>query len=319
MSRDWQKVWVLAWLRHYRDEARRLKDMERVATLYPEEAASWFMRMAQANQAEGWRELWYHYGLEVPRLWEPSKPRVVYPERVSRILTDERRFYATLIEYVRWESCMRWMVHEGIKAEQSGDDLSIAVCKGFLEAHYLAHDVAALVGAQINRDRVREALAVRLAGLVAAGTSLSRNKRLKNMLSADGDSPFERLLEELPGAVFLEWGNMRPDAPIGEFANRVLTRVGKDVVLERRDKLADESPDLLVDDTPNSLEEFAAREDLRETMEAAHLAERERQVMELVLLQRTGAEIADALGISEGSVKTLRFRAKKKLRRAAGL
>ena len=158
---------------------------------------------------------------------------------------------------------------------------------------------------------------------VAIGTSLQVNSRLKQSLREVNDSPLSRLLEELPGAVRVELEDLvkEQDSP-GALVRRVALQLehqgSQSANLQRQGKLAsDQTSELSADEL--MLEEFLVKEELRAVLDSAGLSEREYQVLELMLKDRTEGESAETLGLSTGSVKRLRYRVRTKLKEAAGL
>ncbi len=317
-------------VREHHDEEKRLRLLEQVAKRNPALAATYCVQFAQGEEEFTRNELLRRYGVEVGHFRGPEVTTQKHPERAPKTLRQRWWYVGMHLDHIRWHSCLLGMLFAAEKAHRAGKDYDLAVCAAFLEAQRQAFDLPAIVDHREEHPVIREMLIALLGGRVVARTSLSRNKRLRNALSSHGDPAFDRFLKELPAAVLLEWDkeleSFRSGARSGPsyvaFSKRVIHSIAKEgsetVALEGRNKLADKAPTSLTDGGPSGLDEFAAREELRATMEAAHLAERERQVMELMLPERTVAEIAEALGISEGSVKTLRSRARKKMRKAAG-
>ncbi len=315
---------IRASLRAYRVEENKLRELERIASRHPDRAAPILVRFAQTEEESARRDL-RRYGLEVAHLRGPDETRLVQPECAPRSPRDRLIYWTTLIEHARWEACLVGMLQAAAHADQAGKDPDAAVCATFLKALRLARDLPVLISSPEEQDPLtREMITALLAGRVAASTSISLSTRLKNAVSTEVGSPFEKLLRELPGAVLMEWANFRGDDPAGgphvSFVNRVLDRVAsegrEEVGLDRPSDLTSSPFDLLAEDGPNELDEFAAREDLHALMEAAGLTRREQEVMELTYLRHTQPEIADMLGIGIGAVKTLQFRARERLREA---
>ena len=158
---------------------------------------------------------------------------------------------------------------------------------------------------------------------VAIGTSLQVNRRLRQSLKEVNDSPFSRLLEELPGTVRLELEDIveegkSPAALIRRVARQLERSGSQSAYLQGKGKLESDEASELSTDEP-MLDEFLAKEELYAIQNSAGLSEREYQVLELMLEGSTEGESAETLGLSTGSIKQLRYRARRKLREAAGL
>jgi DNA-directed RNA polymerase specialized sigma24 family protein len=157
---------------------------------------------------------------------------------------------------------------------------------------------------------------------VATKTSLQVNRRLKQSLKEESNSPFSKLIWELPGTVRIELEDLvREGEPPSALARRVAKHLeelgGQSAKLQRKGKLVEgESSDITTNES--MLEEFLAKEELEELRISSGLSERECQVLELMLAQYNGKEIAEKLEISQGSVKTYKRRLCEKLRQAAG-
>lgn len=161
--------------------------------------------------------------------------------------------------------------------------------------------------------------------LVRGRISLSRNKRLRDVLSESGD-PSQRLSEELPAAVMIEWMKDHPDGSppasvkaippgeIGSLTNRVARR------LERQ---ADEGDKIIgalrrVPGYLNEDEAFEIEEKLRNITKLAGLTPRERDIYELLLHPDVEeAEMPYILDLEPESVTKTKYRMMKKLRKAA--
>ncbi len=161
------------------------------------------------------------------------------------------------------------------------------------------------------------------AGWVGAQISLGRNQRLAHSLKEVSNSAFARLLQELPATTLIELDNLvREAAQPSELARRVARHLEKggnqSGYLQRRGKLVeDESSDAPMEEP--MLKEFLLKEQVHALRVSAKLSAREDQVLELMLKDYLDREIASRLGVDEGSVKTTKFRMRKKLKQAAGL
>jgi RNA polymerase sigma factor (sigma-70 family) len=174
-----------------------------------------------------------------------------------------------------------------------------------------------------NRITRQRAIA-ELAGWVASNISLSKNRRLEAVLDTGEGTPFQNLLQELPAATVVEWDDGRQPERFPNFVNLVTRRLevegSQAVLLRTRDKLADTSSEDATEHVSDehALEAFHLREELYAIESAAGLSQQEHQVIELLLRDYKQCDIADTLGVTEGTVKTVKYRAVKKLKRAAG-
>jgi RNA polymerase sigma factor (sigma-70 family) len=139
-------------------------------------------------------------------------------------------------------------------------------------------------------------------------------------------TPFENLLETLPGATYAEWNRDQLE-DLDDLVRRVARRLEKDEGIEvsklaHEGKLAAGNSD--AEDNEPELERFRAREAaarrLSELTRRARLSPRESEILDLRYRKRLGTrQIAEALGIAENTVYVHERNLKKKLREAADL
>ncbi len=203
-----------------------------------------------------------------------------------------------------------------------------AVCDAFLEA---SEQLPAIFAGKIQEKwggdpRTRHRAMASLTGWVAARISVAGYPRLRAALdNVQGSSAFDQFLQGIGGAVAIEWASLEEEEPLAVLVSRTALRLEKEgdeaTKLNRRGKLVGGELDsrLGTEETHLAgLEEFRMREELQAVQEAAKLSKRELQVIELALREQTNPAIAEKLGITVNSVKTIKQRAYKKLRNAAG-
>ncbi len=257
--------------------------------------------------------------------------RIVRPERMPSDIGEAICFTDALTEWVVWD--MAWVSIHKVANVSSGLDE---------EAFQEMHDVCLLgLVRMFGTSRIRLALSNSYAGKridevargeqsitwlaswVGAQISLGRNQRLAHSLKEVSNSAFARLLQELPATTLIELDNLvREAAQPSELARRVARHLEKggnqSGYLQRRGKLVeDESSDAPMEEP--MLKEFLLKEQVHALRVSAKLSAREDQVLELMLKDYLDREIASRLGVDEGSVKTTKFRMRKKLKQAAGL
>jgi RNA polymerase sigma factor (sigma-70 family) len=202
----------------------------------------------------------------------------------------------------------------------------LPVCEAFLEVSEQFPIIFAGVMQEKwgGHPRTRHWAAASLTGWVRSRISLSINPRLKAALEGiGGSSASEQILQELAGAVVTEWATLERGEPLSVLVTRAALRLEKEgdqaSRLDREGKLAEGEPDKQSGVHEQDLDEFMLREELRALKEAAKLSELEHQVLQLALEEdRSNNSIAEHLNLTVNSVKTLKKRARKKLRQAAG-
>ena len=168
----------------------------------------------------------------------------------------------------------------------------------------------------------REPEIIWFSGWIASQISLQRNQRLAHSLREASNSAFPRLLQELPATTLIELDNLIREAQqpskLVRRVTRHLEKAGSEAINHKPGKIV--HSDYLSDETmgKTTLEEFVAKEKLETLRASTKLSAREDQVLELMLKDLLDREIASKLGIEGGSVKTLKFRIRQKLKRAAG-
>jgi hypothetical protein len=199
-----------------------------------------------------------------------------------------------------------------------------AVCEAFLEISSQGPVIfAGGVQKKWGGDpRTRSMAASALVGWVASRISL-RYPRLRTALGdVKQSSPYEQLIEGLPGAVVIEWAALEREEPLAVLVSRTTHRLEKEgnqtSSLGFKGKLAAEGLDKGIGEGEPDLEEFAMREDLRTLEEAAKLTEQQRRILELTLDNQPDRTIAERLGLTVDAVKSSKKLARENMRRAAG-
>jgi RNA polymerase sigma factor (sigma-70 family) len=163
---------------------------------------------------------------------------------------------------------------------------------------------------------------VSLTGWVAARISLAVNPRLRAALdNVEGSSAFDQLLQGIAGATAIEWALLEREEPLAVLVTRAALRLEKEgdeaIKLNQRGKLGAGALDTRLGADEPDLEEFTLREELRTVRGVAKLSEREFQVLQLTLDKYPQRAIAEKLGVTEGAVKTVKHRARTKLKQVA--
>lgn len=193
---------------------------------------------------------------------------------------------------------------------------------------------------------MRKGVATVLAGGVGAQVSLAHNRRLRAVLSEEGGSARDRLLQELPAAVMHEWATPPGGVSVSTSGKRLvwatppsgysplLRRVAhllesggsEQGRLERVGKLAGEPPDVAGTEDED-LAEFERQETLRQDLarlrgwvQNAGFSTNEVRVFELdIETNFNTSNISQELGKSPSTVRQWRKRYQDKIRKAAGL
>jgi DNA-binding CsgD family transcriptional regulator len=199
-----------------------------------------------------------------------------------------------------------------------------AACDAFLEVIEQAPVIfAGVVQQKWGGDpRTRQGAAASLTGWVGSRISLGKNPRLRIALeSLQGSSAFEQLVQRLSGAVVIEWATLERGEPLSVLVTRTALRLEKEGdqgsrLHQKRKLAAGEFDEGIGTDEPD-LEEFRLREELRALKGAAKLSKQEHQILELALEEQPNRIIAKKLNLTVNSVKTVKQRARKKLKQAA--
>ncbi len=274
----------------------------------------------------------------------PYKPidalAIVRPQRWPRNLGEQALLINLLCSYALADFTRRAMIEIGWSFHEAGydvEDMDWVMCQVFLRIHrnrFVFLGVLTEQGAGFHRS-LREEATERLAGLLASKISLNRNKRLSAALARRGQKPFDALLEELPAAALVGWGNARREGSLKDFeasVTRSLEELGSEAAI-RPDKVLDELHEQAGRSTGNAmagededLAEFERNETLRQQssqlqcwVEKAQLSTHERRVYELDMMNLDTKAIAQQMAIAPSTVRQYRKRYTNKIRRAAGL
>jgi DNA-binding CsgD family transcriptional regulator len=199
-----------------------------------------------------------------------------------------------------------------------------AICDAFLEVIEQAPVIFAGVVQQKwgGNPRTRQGAAAALTGWVGSRISLHINPRLKTALgNVQGSTAFEQIVQRLSGAVVIEWATLERREPLSVLVRRTALHLEKEgdqaSRLNQKGKLAAGEPEEGFGTDEPDLEEFRLREELRALKDAAKLSEQEHQILELALGEQPDRVIAEKLNLKVNSVKTVKKRARRKLKQAA--
>ena len=200
---------------------------------------------------------------------------------------------------------------QGKNVEDAYTQAIIAMERALYEAFY----AIAVAGVAIPFPEQQNAFLPDLAGYVKA--QIKQYPRLKKALSND------RLLDQLPGAVFLALHGRPSEAfpPItgpGSLVNAV-TKLIETEASRDHDEIEGtaEIQETLAEEFERFVLQEEARLELSTLIAKAGLSVRETQVLELKLQDYTEEDIASRLGITDGTVKTLWSRTRRKFKEAA--
>lgn len=265
------------------------------------------------------------------------KGRIVKPERFPKKIADKSRLLACYAEWATWEIAFEFTYPIVTCAEEAScwdKDTYQKVRESFiltLEQMPSTNYMTLILNRSNSEERVdvkalNKTQIAWLSGWVGSKTSLQRNRRLKYALDEMSDSQplssHDRLLRELPATTLIELEDLQRD---GERFSQLPRRVARHLEKEgnqsdyllREGKLETSGCSDVANAEP-MLETFLLKEEINAFRTRAHLSAREDQVLELILKGHIDREIACKLGIEEGSIKTLKFRLRQKLKRAAG-
>jgi DNA-binding CsgD family transcriptional regulator len=256
--------------------------------------------------------------------------RVIRPERSPANPYEQLVFWETLTSYALAEVAYAAARDVGFELRETADyerPVVASVMCQIIVSVLSMRPVFAGVGMEKNEGwppHLQELAVARMTGWVRSRISLEKNKRLRSVLEEEGLSLSDMLLQELPAATLIEWSDAPPKEPIENIVNRVtrrLVREGNEAKrLGQKGKLADVDPGSVLESKAGDFEweEFIAREELRALTKAAKLSKQEHQVLLLALEDRSDQAIAEKLNLTVNSVKTVKKRARKKLKQAAG-
>jgi RNA polymerase sigma factor (sigma-70 family) len=287
---------------------------------------------SEARREALFYETYYHdreryEELAAQGVFDPPKEKEELLRKGPSLNFDEE-LGATLaaIQHETYQAARHWMDIVGERSRAAGQGFyGPAVCEAFLEA---SEQLPAIFAGRVQEKwggdpRTRHRAMASLTGWVAARISLAVNPRLKAALdNVQGSSAFDQLLQGLAGATAIEWASLEREEPLSVLVTRAALRLEREgdeaVKLNLRGKLLVEGLDNVPSVNESDLEEFSLREELRTVREAAKLSEQEHQILELALNEQSNRAIAEKLGITVNSVKTVKGRARKKLKEAAG-
>jgi RNA polymerase sigma factor (sigma-70 family) len=267
-----------------------------------------------------------------------SPPTLLPWAQPEQHLTDEDQVTLYLLGWHArvLDSALRFLEEDVPRAPRERQ-ASVAA-RAVLRAAHLYPRLEALALQLPSSEAVREAVALDLSGWVGSDISLNAEKhpharRLVAALDAEAASlglRREDVLHDLLPAQALP-SLLQEDAGESWDPRRIRGRVtGALSTRRQRPERGSRTPKTVIalsDEFGGFAAEQAfwaeeaaaqARVDVGVLIEQAHLSERERQVFDLDNQGRTGKEIGEILGISEGAVKSNLFRARQKLDRAAG-
>ncbi len=272
-----------------------------------------------------------HYGFEATRLGAQAiRDYLEGSERSPSTPKERAYFWAARINYMALEVAVARMC-DLVEEAPCLDKATFRAMRKECE-HCLLHLFGCLIATYLLRTsyekkRLDELVSEKeilgfLTGWVATQISLERNQRLAHSLKEVSKSAFARLLQELPATTLIELDNLVREAEqpskLARRVTRHLEKVGSEAINQRPGKIV--QSDYISDETTDktTLEEFAVKEKLEALRASTKLSAKEDQVLELMLKDYLDREIAQELGVDEGSVKTTKFRMRQKLKQAAG-
>lgn len=294
--------------------ASGLKDFERRAGKDPKRCAEEAMRRVASSITDARLLFRKFFSLDLEQ-------RDVWWNKIS-LPTDpeQRRLFMCLaaqydLDKGTW-AFFEWCVNRPDKPHEGHAQ---AMCRLYVENELFSPLVWAKATDIVHRQmpqRTRSgALVEMLTGVFVTHISVHRNLRLKaaiDDLRSNDESRYEKLLEELPGAILTVWRRRaaawKADEPSPEEFDFKGMRNEVTRSLEKRNK----PPEIL------DLAAFADRERLLKLAKAARLGPQELEVFRLYVENPSlkYREIADQLGVSTNQVGVIKHRIKKKL--AAG-
>lgn len=262
----------------------------KVARMGTNPTAGRFLKPERLPSSAGEKVLCFHVmGEWMAREAAFQRMREVIAKRALQPFVDTGEAYRAVREEFRWGLGMVDTFKVGLLLRTSYEDKRLSAL--ILDEESIAL-FSGWVGAQIN---------------------LENNKSLNYSLKKESHSPRTKLQEELPAATVIALDNLINEGKLpSKLVNEVtdqLAKAGSSKTREKeRDKWrADSDPSDVTTNEP-LLQEFLAKEELNALIATLKLSEREGQVLELRLEGHSYREIASALKIGEGDVKTYFFR-----------
>ena len=238
----------------------------------------------------------------------PEAPESIPDEyfTVLTILVSEMYFW-----YGTW--CAASLAY--LKAAKAGEEPSKSVVESVLKSY---ENKPTITGALLEFPQVAETATLSLSGYVKA--NMRMYPRIKAALEEDGNAS-EVYFERLPANVFIAWNERKHGDKMRSFVARTSNLTGQPLARLARSK----EEFLSLDDTSISSFEnqFFLREEARLEIESlTGKAKLSRREAELLALRRanpdsTDSELADLMGVKEGTVAALNNRIKTKLKLAA--
>lgn len=282
-----------------------------IEALPPEEARAVAVGLVLAVGAEALglrQEMWRRFKVAVTFVLQADKAqhRVNLPPGGLRLSRDEAPAYSYLLGQAICDQHVLWRVGRATDAGWDTREALRAAREALTEGPVVLAGLAQLRGGLAPLPEQREA-----ASYVAAGWADTQIRMFGRLREALWDTSKQ---QELLSATCLAWGERQPDEPLAGKRSTVrrITRLLSRLGVPPQEVLV---PDVAAAAQFHAQEE--AREHLRRLAEQVSLSGREAQVLNLHLMEHTHGEIARALGIAEGSVKSLWSRTMKKLRAAA--
>jgi hypothetical protein len=263
-----------------------------------------YLLSAVPQQMDAWeREAIEKYGYDLERReWVSDAKQFISSARVAKGFVGLLNTY-----YTYWLVIEQWKFF--VQSGMRGEPLQAAVCHSLIEAYRQRPGIAAkgieALEAGMPGFPPGLALSVYLTTHVATHTSLRINGRLRarmKELRADDESGFSRLLKELPAEVLAAyrerdfgWGNLMD---VRTEAARSLEKAGAKTEMRPQTQ---------------ELATFAEREALLKKARLAGLTAREHELFKFFLENRraSNADAARALGVAEGTIRSLKSRIKK--------
>jgi DNA-binding CsgD family transcriptional regulator len=317
----------------YKERKRALKQIWERAQESPDYALSTARDLAvksRYRRRRGRRYLYSRFGVKIRSRGADTTYAAVQPERSPRSSRERLLRAEAVVAHAEWEAVWRavWMCRNFEPAYQARMSCKFA-CEAMRQS-------PALWGFFIERDlepddSVRQHAAAQLGGWLDNEVRLFRRTRETGLVSTR-----EEKLAEIATVAAEAWGTLQPDEPFwlpNTYVRGLEKRRQKGSLAGRGSSLMDAPPDDLHDAAQaredlngipdEDIEAFVNAEDSRRLvsalLEKAHLSERESDVIQRDIRGEQTARVAAELGITKNQVGVHRFRARAKLRRAAGL
>lgn len=301
-------------------EAKMARAVTLPDTHFPPEKADQLFMLAHTEAANYARYVEHEWGYDLLA----SPPRALPGAKMPRNAAEEQAFCGAVLSFLilRWAY---WSIAADVPHTPIERRGTIAV-RAMLEACQQFPSLLSDFITIFPFESVRLAATLGMSGWARTKLSLQKNKRLERAAQLEAgvfDQRWESALRQaLPSAVTLAAHELNPEVFDHEsFINRIAEEIA-DVLPEQGKRMTRKSVTHLSDATSRfaAEQEFIAREeavnartDLRDLETRAGLAQREQSIWELDSQGLTGGEIAERLGIAEGTVKGTLFRVRKKL------